>query len=149
MNHYILGVDPGKTSGVCLVATAEPKVVYSAELTEEELFAKIPELIKQYGAGIVDVVTERFIINSRTHKNSQAPFSLEIIGSLKHIMYELYGSSSALKFSSTDAKKFSTNEKLKACGLWHVGGKGHANDSLRHVLRYMVAQGWADKRLLG
>jgi hypothetical protein len=46
------------------------------------------------------------------------------------------------------AKVAINNEQLKAVGLWHRGGAGHANDALRHIAIRLINVGWRDPRLL-
>jgi hypothetical protein len=92
----------------------------------------------------VHIVCERFTINSQTVKNSQAPYSLEHIGILKQIMMDFGGSPDDIVFQSpADAKAMFDNAKLKKLEYWHRGGEGHALDSIRHGLLYMVKLGWS------
>jgi hypothetical protein len=47
-------------------------------------------------------------------------------------------------------KPFADNEKLHAVDFWHVGGAGHANDSLRHAMVWIVERNrkWTRKLLV-
>lgn len=141
-----MAIDPGLVTGFALVDTEGPSVVYSAELDWQETGMKQGELLMQHPDEI-DIVLERFIITQQTAKNSQAPYSLELIGQTKWIAWRC-GAPEPVMQSPTDAKNFSTNGKLKALGLWHKGGKGHAMDALRHALLFMVRDGFSDRRLL-
>ena len=146
MKRYILAIDPGLTTGFVLIETDGPSVVYSGELDFMETGKALTHYLTHLGAD-VDVVIERFIITQQTAKNSQAPWSLELIGVTRYLC-DLHGIDDLKMQSPTDAKNFSTNSKLKALGLWHKGGKGHAMDAMRHALLYMVRQGYNDRRLL-
>jgi hypothetical protein len=95
------------------------------------------------------VVCERFVINAQTVRNSQAPYSLEQIGILKHLCREHQFPVDAIKFQApVDAKKMFPNPALKHLGIWHKGGEGHANDAIRHGLLALVKTGWIPKELL-
>jgi hypothetical protein len=95
------------------------------------------------------VVCERFTINAQTVRNSQAPYSLEQIGVLKHLCREAgYSVDDIIMQSPADAKAMFPNEALKKVGTWHVGGEGHANDAMRHALLRLVKTGWKPKVLL-
>jgi hypothetical protein len=152
---YVLSVDPGKASGVCVLAWDEekdenPVVQYSGELQPEE-FAEIVEasLFNLSHASTFSVVCERFVINAQTVRNSQAPYSLEQIGVLKHLCRVNGFSVEEIAFQSpVDAKTMFSNDKLKKIGTWHRGGEGHANDAIRHALLRLTRLGWIPRVLL-
>jgi len=144
---HVLSVDPGKTTGVCFVRLdTQPELLSSGEYQPDEFAQPIRDTFAWAAASGVDfdVVCERFIINAQTVRNSQAPFSLEQIGVLKQIMRD-HGrdpEQSLIFQSPSDAKKMFPNDALKKVGTWHVGGGGHANDSIRHALLRLVKVGW-------
>lgn len=153
MTDYVLAVDPGKATGVALFSYqtgSEPVLEWSKEVEADE-FAEVirgvlwaPEK-KQH----LTVVCERFIINSQTVKNSQAPFSLEQIGILKQCLLDSGRPMDDIYFQSpADAKAMFDNPKLKKLGYWHVGGAGHALDAIRHGLLKLVKTGWKPVNLL-
>ncbi len=148
MKQYVIGIDPGLITGVCVVNTERPRVIESAELDFRDYSIWLDSALTIYPREHLVVCIERFTINANTHKNGQAPWSLEGIGAARSALFRKYGSDDLLRMSAQNAKTFSTNPKLKAVDLWHVGGAGHANDALRHALHYMVDVGWSDKRLL-
>lgn len=132
----VLAVDPGKTTGWCLW----DKDTGDLKFGEEQQF----EFCSRAEALIADksldaVVCEAFIITVATAKKTQAPWSLEIIGLLRYLC-EKYEVPFILQTPS-DAKRFSTNEKLKSIG-WYVRGQGHATDSHRHLLLWAVKNGY-------
>ena len=43
--------------------------------------------------------------------------------------------------SPSDAKRFSTNQRLKAADMWMPTKGGHANDAQRHLFMYLVKHG--------
>ena len=155
MKHIVLAVDPGKATGVALLSWSGnpdeiPERLYSTEC-QPDAFAN-DVLI-----GLADwkkydnfkVVCERFVINAATAKNSQAPYSLEQIGVLKHLCRtNMYDPERIIFQSPADAKAMFPNEALKKVGAWHVGGEGHANDAIRHALLRLVKTGWKPRVLL-
>lgn len=88
------------------------------------------------------VIVEKFQVDGRTAKMSQQPDALKQIGAIEATCRELR---IPVVFQMPSvAKKFSTDDKLKALG-WHNKTKdGHSNDAARHLLRYLVKS-----RLLG
>ena len=148
MKQFVIGIDPGLKTGVCVVDSTVPTILESHELDEHEYALWLDSTLNLCPIDRTIVVVERFIITPQTHKNGQAGWSLEGIGVAKSALRRIYGGTDLLVMSHTNAKTFSTNPKLKALDLWHKGGKGHANDALRHALHYMVSVGWKDSRLL-
>lgn len=150
----ILAVDPGKASGICLfewVEGGEPKMVWSGEYQQHQYAQAIRLAIHaSQSSGVkVEVVCERFTINAQTVRNSQAPYSLEQIGILRQCLLDAGYPMDDISFQSpADAKAMFSNEKIKKLEYWHRGGEGHALDSIRHALLYMVKKGWNPTRLL-
>jgi hypothetical protein len=152
--RYVLSIDPGKASGVALLAwdqTEEnPKVIISKELQPEDFATPIETILNSYrNTESLTVVCERFTINAQTVRNSQAPYSLEQIGVLKHLCRtNMYDPEKIIFQSPADAKAMFPNEALKKVEAWHVGGEGHANDAIRHALLRLVKTGWKPRVLL-
>ena len=92
------------------------------------------------------LVIERFTINAKTIKNSQAPWSLEVIGVVRAMSLE---NELNLEFQSpAEAKSLVDNKMIKRLGLWHRGGAGHALDAIRHATTYAIRKGWRHPGLL-
>jgi hypothetical protein len=153
MPKYVLAVDPGKTTGMTLFsreADSEPVLVWSKELEQEEVADVVrsvlwaPEIRPH-----VDIVCERFIINAQTVRNSQAPYSLEVIGIVKQCLKDNGRPMDDIYFQApADAMTMFDNKKLKKLEYWHVGGGGHALDAIRHALLRLVKTGWKPVALL-
>jgi len=150
----ILSVDPGKVTGMSLLEWSEvreesPKKLFSWELDANEFADMLQENLSSWSSSNLVVVCERFTINAQTIRNSQSPFSLEQIGVLKYLC-RVNGISpeSIILQSPADAKSMFPNEALKKLEIWHKGGEGHANDSLRHALLRLVKMGWKPVHLL-
>jgi hypothetical protein len=131
----LVAVDPGDLSGFAVVDTEECSVLESAELTEFEVERRVSWWL--YESPDIQLVAEKFTITPETGKKSQQPTALYIIGAMRMLYWQHWERILPLQ-TPADAKSFSTNEKLKAVGLWHVGGEGHAKDALRHALLWMV-----------
>lgn len=127
-----------------LINPDDPVVLWSKELTIEE-FWEVSE--KYIDRDDIHVVIERFIITEETGKLTEAPWSLELIG---HVKYLCWKYKRAVDLQSPSQKGFATNEKLRAVNFWHVGGEGHANDSLRHGMIWIVEHNrkWTRKLLV-
>lgn len=150
MKHYILTVDPGLNSGVALFFrddANEVALLESDELDWQNTARFVDETLRKHGGDDVDVVVERFTITTATAKNSQQTWSLEIIGMIR-LLALAHGAGELTLQSPADAKRFSTNTRLKALGFWHVGGGGHALDAIRHGVLRLTRNGWGDRRLL-
>jgi hypothetical protein len=155
MNHCVLAIDPGKTTGVAFLEWSgdpdeSPVRKYSGELSADEFAPVIRQFLDSWKTyGYFQVVCERFIINAQTVRNSQAPFSLEQIGVLKQLCRDHSYPVDGIKMQApVDAKNMFPNPALKTIGTWHVGGEGHANDAIRHGLLHLVKMKWIPKDLL-
>jgi hypothetical protein len=156
-NERLVCVDPGLMTGVALIDRRgdDLSLTLSGELGESEVADWLRmclhdwEKLEENGI-VVSVVYERFLITMETAKNSQAPWSLEMIGVLKQVCRD-YNYPLDLIYAQrpSEAKSIVTNAKLKRLGLWHKGGAGHALDAIRHGVLCLVKRGWEDSRLLG
>jgi hypothetical protein len=153
MPRYVLAVDPGKATGMALFSYesgSEPVLEWSKELEQHEVADAIRSVLwapeKRHQ---IDVVCERFVINAQTVRNSQAPYSLEVIGILKQCLLDNGREMDDIFFQApADAMTMFDNKKLKKLEYWHVGGGGHALDAIRHALLRLVKSGWKPIRLL-
>lgn len=146
----VYAVDPGLASGIALLNVTENSDIEQLgtwELPPEETEDATLKVIETYRDYDLRVVLERFTITAETGKKSQAPFSLELIGSLKYIC-RVNGAAKPVLQTPSDAKNFAPNPRLKALGLWHKGGHGHALDALRHAVLYAVKNGYRSPKLL-
>jgi hypothetical protein len=146
----IYSVDPGLASGLALLYVPDDGRIEqfgSWEMPPEETEDTTLRVINLYRDDDLRVVVERFTITPETGKKSQAHWSLELTGSINYICRTNNAAAPVLQ-SPGDAKNFSPNPRLKALGLWHKGGHGHALDALRHGLLYAVKNGYRDDRLL-
>jgi hypothetical protein len=153
MTDYVLAIDPGKMTGMALFSREpgqDPVKEWSKELEQHEVAIAVREVlwnpVIRYN---LDVVCERFIINAQTVRNSQAPYSLEVIGIVKQCLFDNGKSMDDIYFQTpANAMGMFTNEKIKKLDYWHRGGAGHALDAIRHALLRFVSKGWKPVGLL-
>lgn len=155
---HVISVDPGKATGVCLLEWSGsqediPTIVMSSEVQPEEFAIWFENALSSAfslnNIENISVVCERFTITAQTVRNSQAPYSLEQIGVLKHLCRVNGFDPEKIVFQSpVDAKSMFPNPQLKKVGTWHKGGEGHANDAIRHALLRLVKTGWQPRILL-
>lgn len=152
----VLAVDPGKASGIAVLSwepesDKEPEVLYSLEAQPETFGDDIEQALKYMNdCEQFLVCCESFTINAQTVRNSQAPYSLEQIGVLKHLCRRAGYDPSQIAFQPpVNAKNMFPNPALKKLGLWHRGGEGHALDAIRHGALRLVKAGWKPTALLG
>lgn len=146
----VMSIDPGKMTGISVTertGSDEPILIYTGEVDEEDFAGIVRAWLTKYPDIIV--VCERFVINAQTAKNSQAPYSLELIGVMKQCIQDTGRGRLDFTFQTpVDAKTMFPNPALKKLEYWHRGGEGHALDAIRHNLLYWVRNGWKPTRLL-
>jgi hypothetical protein len=151
---YVLGVDPGKTSGVALVSWTgrpddTPTVEWAVEANEKDFPEEVIRGLDMPRGGGFHVACESFVINAKTAQNSQAPWSLENIGILKYVCDQHNYPRELITFQApVNAKSMFPNPTLHRLGTWHRGGEGHANDAIRHALLRMIKAKWIPRQLL-
>lgn len=150
MKRRIIAIDPGLKTGMSvweIEGEGPPTLIWSAELDEAEYAPQIRVELADHPS--IEVVCERFIINAQTAKKSQSGWSLELIGVLKQCLRDVGRSPEDINFQNpSDAMKMFPNPALKKLGYWHRGGAGHALDSMRHGLLYLVKTKWKPSGLL-
>jgi hypothetical protein len=132
----LFACDPGLASGVAELAYDGQRLekVSSAELDPPGTCAALERFVSRYGPEEAAVVYERFTITVQTAKNTQAPWSLELIGAAKYLVSSLWGTPfdrSILLVNPADHMGLVPNELMKVNDIWHRGGKGHAREALR------------------
>lgn len=150
---YVLAVDPGKATGMALFSLQtgqEPVLEWSKELEQHEVAEALRGVLwAPEKRSDLDIVCERFVINAQTVRNSQAPYSLEVIGIVKQCLHDNGRPMDDIYFQApADAMSMFDNKKLKKLEYWHVGGAGHALDAIRHALLRCIKLGWKPLRLL-
>lgn len=144
MSH-ILAIDPGKTTGLVLYDRDSQRVVWASELGFYDAASTIVRSCADNGSALT-VVCESFLITAQTPKNTQAPWSLELIGVARYASHAYCKREIALQ-APASAKRFSSDERLRQMGFW-TPGKGHANDAARHLLLLLATRGWLSEDTL-
>lgn len=147
-DFYLLAIDPGKLTGMSLHYFDHGKVecVWTREVDEFETAFVIEDMAQTYAPDF-EIIDEKFFITEKTYKLPDAPWSLEFNGVAK-FMARKYNVKYSWQ-SPSEAKTFCPDERLHNLNLWHKGGDGHANDSLRHAVTYLVkSYGWRPPGLL-
>ncbi len=145
---YLLAIDPGKLTGMSLHFFDNGKCtcLWTREVDEFETAFVIEEMAKTYAPDF-EIIDEKFFITEKTYKLPDAPWSLEFNGVSKFVARKYN-----IKYnwqSPSEAKTFCPDERLHSVGLWHKGGEGHANDSLRHAVTFLVKNfRWTPQGLL-
>jgi hypothetical protein len=141
--RHIWWLDPGKTTGFSTYDR------WTKEFTGQELDFNATCMKLLEAPSMMDGLVlgaESFIITVNTAKNSQAPWSLELIGCARMIS-NLYLQRKLEIQSPAVAKRFSSDTRLRHMGFF-LKGKGHANDASRHLLVYLATHGFLDNETL-
>ncbi len=144
MSRYILALDPGLTTGIALYDREENRF-HSEQQNFDGTCAVLLQQASHKGEDLV-IVSEAFIITPATPKNTQAPWSLELIG-VARMVSRTWCKRDLAKQDAASAKRFSSDARLKHMG-WHKPGKGHANDAARHLLLLLATRAWIPQSVL-
>lgn len=139
----IIALDPGKTTGI---AVWDDGVFYAKELQFNETCTYVEEMAQRFGDEL-KMVSESFIITQHTAKNTQATWSLELIGVFRFLQRKWVSDDPLRLQMPSAAKRFSSDNRLRQMGFW-TKGKGHANDAARHLLLYMATNGFIPQEKL-
>jgi hypothetical protein len=154
-DRAILAVDPGLRTGLAFHRWTDgdiqsPNSARDAAsgaaglwFTEEDFEGtcnRVLTAVTAFGSDLL-LLSESFIITVNTAKNTQAPWSLELIGFMRWASRRYTGRDLTLQTPS-QAKRFTSDARLKLMGYWTVGMKGHANDAARHLLLAEATRGY-------
>lgn len=131
----LVAVDPGNMAGIAW-ARVDPDGV---EILETAMWPAMDAITVIADKGPYDFMfVENFIPRSGAH--TWQPDALYVIGALTWLSKKRHLSPSIELQAVSDAKRFSTNEKLARIGWDHKGD--HDRDALRHMLLGCVRHGW-------
>jgi len=131
MKMRCLAVDPGTTTGVALWLSPGPKPA-TYQLPVNDTVDLCADLLQ--GQPSTLVVCESFV--PRPGAKSWQPDAIETLGVLRHLA-RWNGHKFELQ-SPADAKRFSTDAKLRKLEWYQTTVGGHINDALRHLLLALV-----------
>lgn len=130
----IVGLDPGKVSGL-VSFNVDDDQVHCLESYELSLMG-VGHYLASRLTKETTVVCEAFLITAQTAKNSQAPWSLEVIG-LARYFSELNGAQLKM-YPPAFHKRLITKKALQKGGLYVAGG--HARDAASVALYHVVVE---------
>ncbi len=138
----VVAVDPGGTTGL---AVWSPDLGLSLREVSPAIDAVFWLADMARTLEPTTFVVEKYIITPATAKLSQQHDALEIIGALKYLVRK-YDHKMVMQ-SPSEAKAYSTNDKLKRVG-WYRPGLDHARDASRHLLLHLSKVGIIDLHTL-
>lgn len=148
----IIAIDPGLATGMCGLRPRDDRsgldISFAGEYSPMETGDTLDHVLRDRGDEECVIVIERFVISRSTASNSQAPWSLEIIGNTRWLSHTYLGTDQIVLQTPSDAKSLVTNERIKNLGLWQRGSKGHVIDAIRHGVLYSVRAKLLDPRAL-
>lgn len=130
----IIGVDPGKVTGVATYQTWDKKFE-SFELPALEAMEAVCDKVESMlnSRGTVEIVCESFTINSFTAQHSRQYDALESIGVLKFLTHRHRGSSLNLEMRPPATRKVVSNEALQRLGWYNPSPDKHMIDASKHL----------------
>lgn len=135
---YVLGVDPGKKTGIAMWEAMPGHLAYTAELDQIDFCSWADRFLSVPGGGKGSIIVACESYTMGTAVRSPAPWSLEVIGTLRYLCHK-HEQHFRLQ-TPVDAKNFASNDKLKLAGFYVVGQE-HARDAARHLLLALVQLG--------
>lgn len=127
----IIAVDPGNMTGVAMADLPDGK----PESWEIGDAMTAVNFVKHKQADLI--VVEDF--RPRPGIRTWQPDALHIIGALRFVAWET--NTELVLQQPSDAKRFSTNDKLDRIKWYHPTEGGHANDAMRHLMLAGVKRG--------
>lgn len=144
-SQYTIGVlDPGLTTGF-VILDLPTKEFIAYQLDFNGVCRKLIELGSTHTSNLI-LISESFRITMQTPKNTQAPWSLELIGVARMISRIWTGRDLTLQ-DPASAKRFASDDRLRYLE-WYKPGMGHANDASRHLLLTLATRGWLTQATL-
>lgn len=123
----IIGVDPGKTTGLAWLLDDE---FTSVDLPPLEACDQVERLLRRRGDRPALVAAERYNITQQTVKLSRQYDALEVIGALRWLAHA-HRATFVLQGAS-DAQRCGNREVLRTLGWWSPGGD-HRNKAAAQV----------------
>jgi hypothetical protein len=137
--YVVIGVDPGKVTGLKVYARRENRDPWLGhdQVDRNDIAAYLSYLIGHWASVIggdnVHIAVEKFVITTRTAALSPQADALEITGMVKGFAATrgLGGTITVHQLLKSNLK-YANDDMLKLVG-WYVPGKRHANDAARQA----------------
>lgn len=130
---YVIGVDPGKMTGIAVYAFQ--RFEFGDQLPASEvghfLDGYLDEVRRRYPNARIVIGCERFNVGGSTVKMTQQSDATEVTGKMKDLATK--HQCTFIIQNAADAKKMGQPKILRRIGWW-TRGKEHANDAAKHAL---------------
>lgn len=124
----VVAVDPGKATGIARVNIVNGQIKVGPWGLEVDDTVVAAQWVRNERPDLI--VVENFV--PRGGAKTWQPDALHLIGMLKYIAH-IQDCAITLQ-SPADAKRWSSDAKLKQVGWWEVSKSDHVRDALRHLL---------------
>lgn len=136
MKPFVLGVDPGQTTGICLIDGAYRDLL---QVTPGLVVPIVRSLL--HAAPETVLAIERFVVGPRASRSSTpaaGQTTRGLIGALVNVGDEL--GIRVVQRSASEVKPWATDERLERAGLLAAcKGMPHARDAARHAIYAAVS----------
>lgn len=156
---YVIGCDPGKLSGLSLVALDEtdkisplfakfrPRLVMCSSVKMRDFPAAVREYLDATPDDAPLVVScERYVVTRRSQQ-TQDTQSLEMTGSLTAVLAVLGRAHQWVQYMPSQAKTHWPDGTMRAMGLDIAHTTDHARDAVRHALEWCMRYAHAKEDL--
>jgi hypothetical protein len=129
----VIGVDPGKLTGLALL--------HGDSLTR--VVAPVPEvedILRVWLASevVTDVAIERFVITRNTARKTQQLDAIKVSGIVENLVMHV-DHHRVVYQNMSDAKRFGNPQLMRALGWWETGRhSSHKNDATSQVLKLLA-----------
>ena len=155
-NAYVLGVDPGTTTGLHLVlfrtSEGHPSSVWHGQYSWHDACAEVDLRLRDLRtlsiAANVAVAPEQFTLNAQSAQRGQqgADDALGMLGVVQHYA-ALHAVSLGPRETASAAKNLISDKVLRHYDIYHAGQK-HSNDAARHAILLATKRGWMSGKTL-
>lgn len=129
----IIGVDPGKITGLALLNGDTLTCVAASR-------GQVDDVLRLWlaTAVVTDVGIERFVITRNTARKTQQTDALKVSGVVENLV-ERAGHHRVVYQNMSDAKRLGSPELLRALGWWQTGKHSrHMNDAAAQVFKLLA-----------
>jgi hypothetical protein len=129
----VIGVDPGKLTGLALLH-GESLTRVAVPLTQVE------DVLRVWLASetLTDVAIERFVITRNTARKTQQLDAIKVSGIVENLVMHI-DYHRVVYQNMSDAKRFGNPALMKALGWWETGKhSSHKNDATSQVLKLLA-----------
>ncbi|PXY33572.1 hypothetical protein BAY59_10850 [Prauserella coralliicola] len=139
---FVIGVDPGQTTGVVGVPFVDGRAVgegaFVVQTTSGLVLDVIGRLVHLAGSAAVHIAVEKFVVGPRASR-SGTPAAGRTARELIAAIHREYA---PVERPAVEVKRWATDKRLDAAGLLDpTKGMGHARDAARHALFAAVRDG--------